>query len=106
MCIRDRYYGQVENQSSRVIFNETVLHPFQPYNFEATSNQLDYFEIVFGAPNKIDTNNQIWHWKELLTLINMVLALVMLIPIAKLFLNLEIFRSINKEVPDALPRQS
>ena len=101
-----KYYGQVENQTSRVIFNEPVLHPFQPYNFEATSNQLDYFEIVFGAPNKIDTNNQIWHWKELLTLINMVLALVMLIPIAKLFLNLEIFRSINKEVPDALPRQS
>ena len=101
-----KYYGQVENQTSRVIFNEPVLHPFQPYNFEATSNQLDYFEIVFGAPNKIDTNNQIWHWKELLTLINMVLALLMLIPIAKLFLNLEIFRSINKEVPDALPRQS
>ena len=101
-----KYYGQVENQTSRVIFNEPVLHPFQPYNFEATSNQLDYFEKVFGAPNKIDTNNQIWHWKELLTLINMVLALVMLIPIAKLFLNLEIFRSINKEVPDALPRQS
>ena len=101
-----KYYGQVENQTSRVIFNEPVLHPFQPYNFEATSNQLDYFEKVFGAPNKIDTNNQIWHWKELLTLINMVLALVMLIPIAKLFLNLKIFRSINKEVPDALPRQS
>ena len=101
-----KYYGQVENQTSRVIFNEPVLHPFQPYNFEATSNQLDYFEKVFGAPNKIDTNNQIWHWKELLTLINMVLALLMLIPIAKLFLNLEIFRSINKEVPDALPRQS
>ena len=100
-----KYYGQVENQTSRVIFNEPVLHPFQPYNFEATSNQLDYFEKVFGAPNKIDTNNQIWHWKELLTLINMVLALVMLIPIAKLFLNLEIFRSINKEVPYALTRQ-
>ena len=101
-----KYYGQVENQTSRVIFNEPVLHPFQPYNFEATSNQLDYFEKVFGAPNKIDTNNQIWHWKELLTLINMVLALVMLIPIAKLFLNLKIFRSINKDIPDALPRQS
>ena len=101
-----KYYGQIENQTSRIIFNEPVLHPFQPYNFEATSNQLDYFEKVFGAPKKIDSNNQIWHWKELLTLINMVLALIMLIPIAKLFLNLKIFRSINMEVPDALPRQS
>ena len=101
-----KYYGQIENQTSRIIFNEPVLHPFQPYNFEATSNQLDYFEKVFGAPKKIDTNNQIWHWKELLTLINMVLALVMLVPLAKLFLNLKPFRSINKEMPDALPRQS
>ena len=48
-----KYYGKVENQTSRVIFNEPVLHPFQPYNFEATSNQLDYFEIVFGAPIKL-----------------------------------------------------
>jgi len=101
-----KYYGQIENQTSRIIFNEPVLHPFQPYNFEATSNQLDYFEKVFGAPKKIDSNNQIWHWKELLTLINMVLALVMLVPLAKLFLNLKPFRSINKEMPDALPRQS
>ena len=101
-----KYYGQIENQTSRIIFNEPVLHPFQPYNFEATSNQLDYFEKVFGAPKKIDSNNQIWHWKELLTLINMVLALVMLVPLAKLFLNLKPFRSINKEMPDALPRQT
>ena len=80
-----KYYGKKENQTLRVVFNEPVLHPFQPYNFEATRNQLNYFEKVFGAPKKIDNNNQIWHWKELLTLFNMILALVMLIPIAKLF---------------------
>ena len=39
-----KYYGSKEKNSLRVIFNEPVLHPFQPYNFEATSNQLDYFE--------------------------------------------------------------
>ena len=82
-----------------MIFNEPVLHPFQPYNFEATSNQLDYFEEVFGAPNPINSHNQIWHWKEIFTLINMALALIMLIPISNLLLSLRFFSSIKKEIP-------
>lgn len=94
-----KYYGSEENNTLRVIFNEPVLHPFQPYNFEATSNQLDYFEKVFGAPKYINSVNQIWHWKEIFTLINMVLALVMLIPLTKLLLSFNFFSSISKNIP-------
>ena len=97
-----KYYGSKEKNSLRVIFNEPVLHPFQPYNFEATKNQLDYFEKVFGAPNPINSNNQIWHWKEIFTLINMLLALIMLIPITRLFLDLRFFSSLKKEIPAPL----
>ena len=94
-----KYYGSKENNTLRVIFNEPVLHPFQPYNFEATSNQLDYFEKVFGAPKYINSVNQIWHWKEIFTLINMVLALAMLIPLTKLLLSFNFFSSISKNIP-------
>ena len=97
-----KYYGSKENNTLRVIFNEPVLHPFQPYNFEATSNQLDYFEKVFGAPKYINSVNQIWHWKEIFTLINMVLALVMLIPLTKLLLSFNFFSSISKNIPAPL----
>ena len=97
-----KYYGSKENNTLRVIFNEPVLHPFQPYNFEATSNQLDYFETVFGAPKYINSVNQIWHWKEIFTLINMVLALAMLIPLTKLLLSLNFFSSISKNIPAPL----
>jgi len=97
-----KYYGSKENNTLRVIFNEPVLHPFQPYNFEATSNQLDYFEKVFGAPKYINSVNQIWHWKEIFTLINMVLALIMLIPLTKLLLSLNFFSSISKNIPAPL----
>ena len=94
-----KYYGSKENNTLRVIFNEPVLHPFQPYNFEATTNQLDYFEKVFGTPKYINSVNQIWHWKEIFTLINMVLALVMLIPLTKLLLSFNFFSSISKNIP-------
>ena len=101
-----KYYGERSNNTLRVIFNEELLHPFQPYNKEATKNQLDYFDKVFGAPISINSNNQIWQYKELFTLINMVISLLMLIPIAKLFLSLSFYRDIVKDIPASLPEQT
>ena len=100
------YYGDKKNGTLRVIFNEKLLHPFQPYNKEATANQINYFDKVFGFPNKVDASNQIWQFKELLTLINMIVSLVMLIPLTKMFLNIDFFKKIVKPIPQPLPEQS
>ena len=43
----DKYYGDKDQRTLRVMHNERVLHPFQPYNNEATANQIEYFEHVF-----------------------------------------------------------
>ena len=101
-----KYYGDKNDRSLRVVFNEKLLHPFQPYNKEATKNQLDYFDTVLGFPNKINSSNQIWQFKELFTLINMVVSLLMLIPLTKSILKFKFFKSLVKPVPDPLPRQS
>ncbi len=101
-----KYYGDKNDRSLRVIFNEKLLHPFQPYNKEATENQLDYFDTVLGFPNKINPSNQIWQFKEFFTLMNMVVSLLMLIPLTKSILKFNFFRSLIKPVPDPLPRQS
>ena len=100
------YYGDKKNGSLRVIFNEKLLHPFQPYNKVATANQINYFDKVFGFPNKVDASNQIWQFKELLTLINMIVSLVMLIPLTKMFLTIGFFKKIVKPIPQPLPEQS
>ena len=101
-----KYYGDKNDRSLRVIFNEKLLHPFQPYNKEATENQLDYFDTVLGFPNKINSSNQIWQFKEFFTLMNMVVSLLMLIPLTKSILKFKFFKSLVKPVPDPLPRQS
>ena len=101
-----KYYGSKEDNNLRVIFNEKLLHPFQPYNKEATANQINYFERVFGFPVKIEPNNQIWQFKELFTLINMVVSLIMLIPLTKMLLQFNFFKEIIKPIPEALPKQS
>ena len=101
-----KYYGDKASNTLRVIFNEELLHPFQPYNKEATANQINYFEKVFGFPIKIASSNQIWQFKELFTLINMITSLILLIPLSRTLLKLKFFKLIVKPIPDALPVQT
>ena len=101
-----KYYGSLDKRSLRVIHNEELIHPFQPYNNQATSNQIEYFEKVFNINSNIDSSNQIWQWKELMTLISMITAMVMLLPLSKVLLSLRTFNSLIKEIPNPLPVQN
>ena len=101
-----KYYGDIQNNTLRVIFNEKLLHPFQPYNAEATANQLSYFDYVFSEPTPLNNYDQIWQWKELFTLINMIVGFLLIIPLTRNLLQIKFFSSIVKPVPPALPKQS
>ncbi|MCX6952864.1 MAG: alpha/beta hydrolase [Verrucomicrobia bacterium] len=82
----DRYYGDAAARTLRVVHNERVLHPFQPYSPEATTHQLAYFQKVFGLDTTLPPTDQVWHWKELLSLLALVAAFVSLVPLAHLLL--------------------
>jgi acetyl esterase/lipase len=101
-----RYYGNVEDRTLRVVHNERILHPFQPYIVEATANQIEYFEHVFGLKPGLSSLNQVWQWKELFSLISLVAAVVMLIPAGQALLRLPMFASLVHPVPPPLPRPS
>ncbi|TWU26036.1 dienelactone hydrolase family protein [Bythopirellula polymerisocia] len=99
-----RYYGNKDNRTLRVVFNEGLLHPFQPYAIEPTANQLDYFERVFEIDSGISSKDQIWYWKEFLTLVSSIAALLTLVPLARLLLKLPLFMDLVHPLPEALPR--
>lgn len=101
----DRYYGDVPSKSLRVVHNERLLHPFQPYSVEATANQIEYFEKVFGWESGIASRDQVWFWKELLTLASLVGAFVALVPLAELLLgNARFFQPLVHPIPAPQPR--
>ncbi len=102
----NKMYGNIDNRTARIIFNEALLHPFQPYNKEAMANQLYYFDEVFNSPIKKDSYDQIWQFKEFLTLLNMVVSFFLLIPIKKNLLKISFFSIIVKKVPEPLPVQN
>jgi acetyl esterase/lipase len=99
-----RYYGQLENRTLRVVHNERILHPFQPYMAEATANQLEFFEKVFELDFERSSSDQVWYWKEILGAISLIAALVSLIPLSRILLEVPYFCPLVARVPPALPR--
>ena len=99
-----KYYGSLERKNMSVIFNEPVLHPFQPYSFDAISNQINFFLKVFGMPGTADDIGQIWFWKELLTLVSLVCSFMLIIPTARLILALPYFKTLVKPIPESFSK--
>jgi hypothetical protein len=99
-----RYYGELDNRTLRIVHNERILHPFQPYMAEATANQLEFFEKVFELDFELSSGNQVWYWKEILGAISLIAALVSLIPLSRILLEAPYFRPLVATVPPALPR--
>ena len=99
-----RYYGSKHDRTLRIVHNERILHPFQPYIVEATANQIEYFERVFDVDSGLANDNQVWYWKELLGLISLIAALVSVIPMGRLLLEIPYFKPLMHELPPALSK--
>ncbi len=102
--VMGQHYGDAAKRTLRVVYNERVLHPFQPYMVEATANQIDFFERVFEIKSGLSSTDQIWYWKELLGLIALAASLIGLVPLAQLLLRTPLFLPLVHPLPDALPR--
>jgi acetyl esterase/lipase len=100
------YYGDADARSLRVVFNERILHPFQPYMPEAMANQLEFFERAFDMDFERAHDDQTWYWKELFGAISMIAALVALVPLARILMQAPLFRPLAHPVPPAPPRPS
>ena len=99
-----RYYGDLQDRTLRVVHNERILHPFQPYMPEATANQIEYFERVFDLDSGLSSRDQVWYWKELLGAISLIAAMVSLIPLSRILLQAPYFQPLVRPLPLALPR--
>ena len=99
-----KYYGDKAARTLRIVHNERVLHPFQPYMREATANQIEYFEHVFDWSGDLSSYDQVWQWKELFGVVSLIAALVALVPMGQLLLRTTWFSGLVKTVPDPLPR--
>ncbi len=101
----NRYYGDPAARNLRVLFNEPLLHAFQPYSRKDLAHQLDFFRKVFDLSGSRPGEDQVWVWRELLSLLAFAAALVSLIPFTRLILQtVPYFQALVHPVPEAPPR--
>lgn len=99
-----RFYGADADRTLRVVYNEPLLHPFQPYSIEATANQLEFFIRTLGLVDVPGPRDQVWYWKELCGLLALAAALTALVPLARwLLAAVPAFASLVRPVPPAPP---
>ena len=99
-----KFYGDAKSRTLRVVHNEKMLHPFQPYSREEAAHQIAFFQHVFGLDNTRPPQDQTWYWKEVLLLLALASALVSLVPMAQLLLSfVEYFHPLAHRVPAAPP---
>jgi len=101
----NQYYGDPAARNLRVVFNEPLLHAFQPYSPKDLAHQLDFFRKVFDLPGSRPGQDQVWYWRELLSLLAFAAALVSLVPFTRLLLQtVPYFQTLTHPVPEAPPR--
>jgi len=99
-----KFYGDAKSRTLRVVHNEKMLHPFQPYSSEEAAHQIAFFQQVFGLDNTRPPQDQTWYWKEVLLLLALASALVSLVPMAQLLLSsVEYFYPLAHPVPAGSP---
>ena len=98
------FYGEPRMRTLRVVHNENLLHPFQPYSAKETAHQIAFFEKVFGLQDMRHPDDQTWYWKEMLLLAALAAALISLVPMGQLLLAfVEYFHPLVHPVPAAAP---
>lgn len=103
----DHDYGDAAARTLRVVHNERLIHPLQPYSIESTAHQVEYWEKVFGLAGGPSSRDQVWYWKELLTFTAMVAAFIALVPLARLLLAIvPAFQSLVHQLPAPQPAPS
>lgn len=75
----------------RVIYREPIIHPWAHFSSRSTSHIIDFFDNAFGAPNPIDSSNQIWQWKEAFNFVGFVGMMIFIVSFGALMVQTPVF---------------
>lgn len=83
----------------RVIYRYNIIHPWSHFSTQATSGVIDFFDSVFGAPNSVSADNQIWPIKEAFNAVGLVGFALFVVSFASLMVYTPYFACLRAEEP-------
>ena len=68
-----KYYTETIDgeEVTHVIYRPGVIHPWSHFSARSETCVIDFFTKALGAPNPIDSSNQVWQWKEAFNLVGL-----------------------------------
>ena len=98
------YEGTVDGKDCvRVIYQNPEIHPMNHFSSKTAASTVDFFYTVFGVPDgygQIDTNDQVWFFKELFNLIGLVGVFMLLLPLSDMLLHTRFFKEVISDRKD------
>jgi len=98
-----RIYGSIEEGTARVLYQPVTTHPGDHLSRAAIGYAIDWFAKTLSGGTPIPSSNQIWFWKELMTLAGFVGFVVFIVGIGGLLLSVPVFAPIVKAAPVGRP---
>ena len=99
----ERYYGNKNDGTLRVLYQPEVTHPWIHFSTRATADVIEFFTKVFDLDTSLSKTNQIWNIKHFFNFIGLIAIFVLLVPMAKLLMRIPCFASLSGKEPPKLP---
>jgi len=90
-----QYYGDAKNQTLRVVYNPKQTHEWAHFSKKTVAYTIDFFSHAFEFSPQITNTNQIWIWKELVSLIGLLGIFLLIFPAAYYLLKIPFFNPLK-----------
>lgn len=81
--------------ATRAIYRPAIIHPWSHFSTKSTAYTIEFFEQALGAPNPVDSSNQVWTVKEALNLVGLIGLFMFIVNFAILMLFTPFFGSLR-----------
>ncbi|MDE0546125.1 S9 family peptidase [Microbacterium sp. C7(2022)] len=98
--VAGEYY--TEDGVQRVVYTPAETHPWGTISKTTVASQIEFWENVFGAPEAIPADTQVWQVKELFTALGLVGFGIFLVAFTRALLGTRAFAALKYERADAL----
>jgi len=99
-----RIYGSVSQNNVRVMYQPKTWHVWMLYSTTAVKLNLDFFNMTMVGSNGLDTQKQIWMWKEIGVSISYIGLFAVIFGLLGILANIALFKPALTEI--ASPQMS
>lgn len=96
-----RVYGDMANGTARALFQPNTTHPGDHLSSVAIGYAVDWFGKTLQGGQAIASSNQVWFWKEIMTLVGLVGFVLIVLGAGGLLLGMKSFASLAKPLPES-----